>query len=98
MSLKAVSDKIIISKLTAPKDDDIVMPEGLGTSNKQELGEVLSVGPGRQLGDGSRSVPTVSVGNIIYFNPFGQNVLNHEDKEYFILTEDDILAVVNKEN
>jgi len=94
MSLVAVSNKIIVSKLTAPKDDDIVMPEGLGTSNKQELGEVLAVGPGKKLGDGSSSIPSVSVGDTIYFNPFGQIELKHEDKEYFILTEDDILAVV----
>ena len=98
MSLKAVSNKIIVSKLSAPKDDDIVMPEGLGSSNKQELAEVLSVGPGKQLADGSKSIPTVSVGDIIYFNPFGQNELKHEEKEYYILTEDDILAVVTKEN
>ena len=96
MSLKAVSNKIIVIKKSLPKDDDIVMPEGLsGSSNKQELGEVYSVGPGKHLNDGTFATIRISVGANIYFNPFGQITLKHEDNEYFILTEDDILAVVN---
>jgi chaperonin GroES len=98
MSLSAVGNKIIVIKTSLPKENDIVLPENLTAGReKQELAEVYAVGPGRRLADGSMQVPSVSVGAKIYFNPFGANSIKHEDKEYFILTEDDIQAVINQE-
>ncbi len=93
MSLSAVSNRIIIEKQAEKTDEDIVMPEGM-TNKKQESGVILAVGPGRRLADGSFAALSVKVGDVVYYNPFGVTVLKHEDKEYLVLTEDDILAVI----
>lgn len=93
MSLSAVSNRIIIEKRDEQKDDDIVMPEGTN-QKKQESGVVLAVGPGRRLADGSFAALSVKQGDVVYYNPFGVTVLTHEEKEFLVLTEDDILAVI----
>ncbi len=93
MSLSAVSNRIIIEKKEEQREDDIVMPEGL-SNKKQESGVILAVGPGRRLADGAFAALSVKAGDVVYYNPFGVTVLKHEDKEYLVLTEDDILAVI----
>lgn len=93
MSLAAVSNRIIIEKKEDQAEDDIVMPEGSNVK-KQESGVVLAVGPGRRLADGSLSAPSLKLGDVVYYNPFGVTTIKHEDKEYLVLTEEDILAVI----
>jgi len=94
MQLVAIADKIIIEKSEIKQDDDIIIPEGFSSNEKQKSGVVLSVGPGRRFTDGSYATPGVVPGDVIYYNPFGVTVLKHEDREYLILTENDILAVI----
>lgn len=94
MPLVAVSNKIIVEKKPQAKDVDIIVPEGMNSSKHQDVGIILSVGPGKRLSDGSLAAPSVAIGDQIYFNPFGQTVVEHEDVEYLIMTEDDILAVI----
>lgn len=93
MSIIAVSNKIIIERSEKQEDDDIIIPEGAG-NRKQEKGTVLSVGPGRRLLDGSFATPLVVAGDNVYYNPFGCTALSDEGKDYLVLTEEDILAVI----
>jgi chaperonin GroES len=92
MALMTVGKKIIVEAIKK-QDDGILIPDNVRGQNNQERARVIAVGPGKKLSDGSIDAPHIVVGDIIYFNPFGATKLKHENIEYLVLSEEDILAV-----
>lgn len=90
-----LNDKILVERLEA--DDKtaggIILPDTAKEKPKQ--GKILAVGDGKLLDDGKRSAFQVKVGDRVLFTSYAGNEINHEGKEYLIMSEDDILAVVD---
>lgn len=62
---------------------------------KPEEGEVVAVGDGRY--DDGKLVPMrVKVGDKVVFSKYGYDEIKVDGKEYFILKEDSILAIIKK--
>jgi chaperonin GroES len=55
---------------------------------------VLSVGPGRVLDSGTRAPLEIKVGDTVLFAKYGGTEFKLEDEDLLILTERDILAVI----
>ena len=95
MRLEPLSDKVVIKRLEA--DDKtaggIVLPDS--AMEKPQQGRVLSVGDGRLLPDGERAPHQVSEGDRVLFTSFAGNELIVDDEEVLIMSEDDILAVLD---
>jgi chaperonin GroES len=93
-SLKPLGDRVVVK----PKSRDetsrggIVLPDT--ASEKPQQGEVLSVGPGRQLDSGKRVELDLKVGDTVLFAKYGGTDFKHEDDDLLILSERDILAVI----
>jgi chaperonin GroES len=62
--------------------------------DKPARGQVISVGNGRLLDDGSRGELQVKVGDRVIFSSYGGETLNVDDEELLLMREDDILAVI----
>jgi len=92
MNLKPLTDHLIVKPLAEKKESAIVLPEG--EKEKSERGEVMAVGPGRILDNGSRLSMSVKVGDKILFRKYSPDEIKDEDEEYLILSESDVLAVV----
>ncbi len=73
----------------------LVLPDTVDEKKKAE-GEVVAVGPGRLLEDGKRTVMQVKVGDYVIYKSWGGDEVKMGDEEMKILTQDDILAVVEK--
>ncbi len=61
---------------------------------KPSTAKVLAVGPGK-VGDDNERVPVgVKVGDRIIYKSYSTTEVKHDGKEYILVKEDDILAVV----
>lgn len=55
---------------------------------------MVAVGSGRVLDNGTRVEPEVKEGDVIIFSKYAGTEVKYEGKEYLILRESDILAVL----
>ncbi len=95
MNLKPLNDRLIVKAL--PKEEvtksGIIIPDTVD-KERPEQGEVIAIGPGKRNDDGSRSEMSVKVGDKVMFKKYAPDEVKVEDEEYLVLSEYDILAVV----
>jgi chaperonin GroES len=95
MKIVPLNDKILVERLEA--DDKtaggIILPDTAKEKPKQ--GKILAVGEGKSLDNGKRAPFQVKVGDRVLFSSYAGNEITHEGKELLIMTEDDVLAVVD---
>ncbi|MFH8387853.1 co-chaperone GroES [Kitasatospora sp. NPDC018058] len=79
-----------------PKHDHLIV-KPIGGSTPQDparwKGEVVAVGPGRQLESGKPHPVDVKVGEKILFNRLAGSEIEVEGQEYVDLPEDEVLAL-----
>jgi chaperonin GroES len=94
MNIVPLNDKIVVERLEA--DDKtaggIILPDTAKEKPKQ--GKVLAVGEGKSLESGKRAAFQVKVGDRVLFTSYAGSEVNVDGKEYLVMTEDDVLAVV----
>jgi len=92
--LKPLGDRVVIELVETEEKtaSGIVLPDT--AKEKPQEGKVVAVGTGRVLDSGERVAPEVSVGDRIIFSKYAGTEVKYEGKEYLVLRESDILAVV----
>jgi chaperonin GroES len=95
MKLVPLGDKVIVKRLDAEErtSGGIFLPDM--ARDKPQQGRVLSVGDGHLLADGTRVGHQVSEGDRILFDRYAGTEVQVGDDELLIMSEADILAVVN---
>ena len=94
MALIPINDHIVVKAVTEEKSaGGIILPE---TADKErpEKGEVIAVGPGKLLENGSRAAMSVKTGDIVVFKKYSPDEVKVGKEEYLVIREDDILAIV----
>ena len=95
MKIVPLNDKILVERVEA--DDKtaggIILPDT--AKEKPRQGRVLALGDGKLLETGKRANFQVKEGDRVLFTSYGGNEITHDGKEYLIMTEDDLLAVVD---
>jgi len=94
MKLKPLADNVVVVPLEAADKTagGIILPDT--AKEKPTKGEVVAVGSGRVLGNG-RVVPlAVKVGDRVLYGKYGGNEIKVGGKEYRIVQESEILAVI----
>ena len=94
--LRPLGDKILVKRLEAESKtkSGIVLPDA--AKEKPKRGTVLSVGDGRRLDNGERAPFNVKKGDEVIFASYAGTEVKVDDQELMIMSEDDILAVVEK--
>jgi chaperonin GroES len=92
--LKPLGDRVVIELVESEEKtaSGIVLPDT--AKEKPQEGKVVAVGTGRVLDSGERVAPEVSVGDNIIFSKYAGTEVKYQGKEYLILRESDILAVI----
>lgn len=92
--LKPLGDRIVIEVVETEEKtaSGIVLPDT--AKEKPQEGRVVAVGTGRVLDNGQRVAPEVEVGDRIIFSKYAGTEVKYDGKEYLILRESDILAVI----
>ena len=92
--LRPLGDRVVIKP--SPREEmtksGIVLPDT--AKDKPQEGVVLSVGPGKVLDDGSRSAMDISVGQKVLYAKYAGTEFKVESEELLIVSEKDILAIV----
>lgn len=95
MKVIPLNDKVLIERLEA--DDKtaggIILPDTAKEKPKQ--GKILALGEGKILENGQRVSFQVKVGDRVLFSSYAGNEVQLDGKEYLVMSEDDILAVVD---
>ncbi len=93
--IKPLYDKVLVERLKAEDKTagGIVLPDT--AKEKPTEGRVVAIGGGRVADDGNAVPPTVKVGDRILFGSYAGTEIKEEGKEYLILDESEILAVVD---
>ena len=94
MKITPLNDKIVVQRLEAEDKTagGIILPDNAKEKPKQ--GKILSVGDGKVLENGSRAAFQVKAGDKVLFTSYAGTEVTVDGKEFLIMTEDDILAVV----
>ena len=93
MKIKPLGDNVLIRQ---KKADDVtsfglVLPE---KDEKKPEGEVIAVGPGKLLENGSRAPLEIKVGDRVVLKSWGGEKVEIDKEEYKIVSADEILAVI----
>ncbi|MHC4870615.1 MAG: co-chaperone GroES [Planctomycetota bacterium] len=94
MAIKPLRDKILVKRVEAQEvtKGGIVLPDS--AKEKPKEGKVEAVGDGKILDDGTRGKLQVKKGDLILFTSYAGTEIKVDGKEYLIMSEDDVLAVV----
>jgi len=88
---KPINDRVVVKP--APADEKtkggIIIPDT--AKEKPQRGEIVAVGPGK---DGN--LMTVQVGDIVLYGKYAGQELSHNDEDFLIMREDDILVILDK--
>ncbi|MFD1863226.1 co-chaperone GroES [Planococcus sp. FY231025] len=92
--LRPLGDRVIIELVEAEEktSSGIVLPGS--AQEKPQEGKVIAVGNGIIRDNGQRTELDVKEGDRIIFSKYAGSELKYEGKEYLILRENDILAVL----
>jgi chaperonin GroES len=95
MNVIPLNDKILVERVEAEEKTagGIVLPDTAREKPKQ--GKVLSTGEGKVLDNGKRSAFQVKKGDTVLFTSYAGSEIKIDGKEYLIMTEDDVLAIVS---
>lgn len=90
--LKPLHNNVVLEKeeKEARTQSGIILSE---KKDDQQVGRVVAVGEGKYY-NGTFVKTTVKVGDRVVFKKYGTTEVELDKKEYLILSEDDILAVV----
>ncbi len=95
MNLKPLSDHLIVQTAEAntTTKSGIVLPQTADKERPQQ-GEIIAVGPGRILDNGNRLPMSVKVGQKVLFKKYSPDEIKIEDKEYLVLSESEVIAII----
>jgi len=99
VKIKPLGDKVVVRPLTDKEAgtvsaSGIIIPDS-AKKEKPEQGIVMSIGAGKWDEDGEKRIPLeVKVGDQIVFSKYGFDEIKMDGKDYFIVAESNILAIL----
>ena len=97
-NIKPLGDRVLVEPLSDEEREKttklgIVIPDKV-EKEKSEKGKIINVGPGRMTDEGKLIPLSVKKGQIVVFSKYGPDEIKVGDKEYYIIKEENILAVL----
>ena len=95
MKVRPLHDRIMVERLEEQevKRGGIIIPDT--AKEKPQEGKVIAVGNGK-VGDDGKKIPLdVKAGDKILFGKYSGSEVKIDDKEYLIMREEDVLAILD---
>ncbi|MCY4235020.1 MAG: co-chaperone GroES [Cyanobacteria bacterium MAG CAR2_bin_4] len=94
-TVKPLGDRVFVkvSESEEKTSGGILLPDT--AKEKPQVGEVAHLGPGKRNDDGTRQTPEISVGDRVLYSKYAGTDIKLGTDEYVLLSEKDILAIVN---
>ena len=92
--IKPLGERVVIevAESDVTTASGIVLPDT--AKEKPQQGKVVAVGTGKLLDNGQRATPEVKVGDGVVFSKYSGSEIKVDDKDYLIVRESDILAIL----
>lgn len=91
--IRPLGDRVVVKVVKEEKTaGGLVLPDT--AQEKPQTGEVLSVGPGKTLDNGTRTAVDVTVGDKVLFAKYSGTEVKLDGETYLLIAEKDILGVV----
>ncbi len=93
-TLKPLGDRVLV-KIEAQEEKTaggILLPDT--AKEKPQVGEVVAVGPGKRNDEGKLVPLEIEVGNKVLYSKYAGTEVKLGSEEYMLLTERDVLAIV----
>ena len=89
LNIKPLADRVLVEPAAAETKttSGIIIPDT--AKEKPQKGNIVAVGPGTK-----DNPVTVKVGDVVLYGKYSGTELNHEGKDYLIMKENDILAII----
>ncbi len=96
MKFRPLHDRVLVRRIEEAETvrGGIIIPDT--AKEKPQEGEAMAVGNGKVLDSGRRVPLEVKAGDRVLFGKYGGNEIKLDGEEYLILREDEILAVLDK--
>ena len=94
MNIKPLTDRVVIKRMEEERlsAGGIVIPDT--ATEKPIKGEVIAVGEGKVLDNGTVKKPAVKAGDKVLFGKYSGTEVKLNGTEYLVVREDDIFAVL----
>src|ERR1700757_4908960 len=94
MNLRPLYDRIVVRRIEQREQvqGGIIIPDS--AKEKPQEGEVVAVGKGKRLEDGSVVPLEVKAGDRILFGKYSGSDIKMDGQEYLIMREDEVLGVL----
>ena len=94
MNIKPLYDRVVIKRMEEEKMSagGIVIPDS--ATEKPIKGEVIAVGDGKALDNGSLRAPKVKVGDKVLFGKYSGTEVKLDGTDLLVVKEDDIFAIL----
>lgn len=95
MFIRPLYDRIIVKRVEQQRmtASGIVIPDT--AAEKPEQGEVVAVGSGRLLQDGSVRPLQVKTGERVLFGKYAGQTVKLDGEEFLVMREEDVLGVID---
>ena len=95
MEIKPLSNRVLVQPITDEHKTEggIIVPDTV--EEKPIKGKIVAVGPGKLDKDGKRMPLEIKVNDTVLYSKYAGTEFKVDNKEYLIMNEDDILAVLN---
>ena len=92
--IKPLGERVVIevAESDVTTASGIVLPDT--AKEKPQKGKVVAVGTGKLLDTGERAAMEVKVGDGVVFSKYSGSEIKVDDKDYLIVRESDILAIL----
>ena len=96
VNIKPLEDKLLVQIVEAETTtaSGLVIPDT--AKEKPQEATVVAAGPGRTDENGKRVPMDVAEGDVVIFSKYGGTEIKYAGEEYLILSQRDVLAVVEK--
>ncbi len=96
MNLRPLHDRVIVKRLDQETKtaSGLIIPDA--AAEKPDQGEILAVGNGKVLENGSVRALEVKVGDRVLFGKYSGQAVKVDGNELLVMREEDIMAVVLK--
>ncbi len=94
VGVRPLYDRVLLRRLDAAEEvsGGIIIPD---TAKEKPLeAEVVAVGPGKRLDDGSNAEMSVSAGDTVLVGKYGGTEIKLDGVDHLIVREDEILGIV----
>jgi len=95
MKIRPLYDRIVVKRIEEQETlrSGIIIPDS--AKEKPQEGEVVAVGQGKRLEDGTLVAIDVKVGDRILFGKYSGNEIRLDGEEYMIMREEDVLGILD---